>query len=92
MFLIKDFNLFKDKINLKPPSGKGFKHHRDGIFKFTKDDKVLNGWYSYADDFYNFLICLDDFTLDNGTLQIYDIEYKTFEEYYNEPIKTVLQY
>ena len=74
-------------MNIKPPHGLGFEHHRDGIFKFMIGQKIVNGWHHYAEDFINVLICLDDFTIENGTLQIYNIENKTFDEYYNETKK-----
>ena len=67
----KDQNLFKDKVNFKPPNGEGFNAHYDGIFQFkTKDGVLKNGWYEYASEFNTVLICLDDFTIENGTLEI----------------------
>lgn len=67
----KDQNLFKDKVNFKPPNGEGFNAHYDGIFQFkTKEGILKNGWYEYASEFNTVLICLDDFTTENGTLEI----------------------
>ena len=64
-------NLFKDKVNFKPPKGEGFFAHYDGVFQFTTpDSKIKNGWYEYTNDFTNCLICLDNFTVKNGTLEI----------------------
>ena len=63
--------LFKDKVNFKPPKGEGFYPHFDGIFQFnTSRGEIKNGWYEYATDFNNCLICLDEFTLENGILEI----------------------
>ena len=33
--------IFKDKLNLKPPGGEGFKAHYDGVF-FFKDFDLIN--------------------------------------------------
>ena len=68
---LKEQALFKDKVNFKPPKGEGFYPHYDGIFQFTKSDGVTrNGWYEYAEDFNNVLLPLDDFTTQNGALEI----------------------
>ena len=59
--LIKDIlNLkvliFKDKLNLKPPGGEGFKAHYDGVFYFKDaQDNKKNGWYEYGNNFINIL-------------------------------------
>ena len=34
----KDFIIFKDKFNAKPPGGDGFFAHFDGIFNFTNEN------------------------------------------------------
>ena len=73
LFKITSFEqtLFKDKVNFKPSKGEGFYPHFDGIFQFkTNSGDVKNGWYEYASDFNNCLICLDAFTSKNGTLEI----------------------
>jgi len=63
--------LFKDKINFKPSGGEGFDAHYDGVFQFKKSNgKTYNGWYEYTEIFINVLIALDDFTSDNGALEI----------------------
>ena len=63
--------IFKDKVNFKPPKGEGFYPHFDGVFQYKTDSgEVKNGWYEYASVFNNCLICLDQFNLDNGTLEI----------------------
>lgn len=75
--------LFKDKVNFKPSNGEGFYPHFDGIFQFkTKNGELKNGWYEYASEFNNCLICLDSFTLENGTLEI--------SKSHNEDFKTLL--
>ncbi len=63
--------LFKDKYNFKPPAGEGFFAHYDGVFKFLgADGAEHDGWYEYTDDFVNALVALDDFTPDNGPLEV----------------------
>ncbi len=77
-------SLFKDKVNFKPPKGEGFFAHYDGIFQFrTPEGKIKNGWYEYTSDFTNCLICLDNFTIENGTLEI--------SKSHNEDFKTLLK-
>jgi len=42
----KEFLIFKDKFNAKPPGGEGFFAHYDGIFQFINpNDEKKNGWY-----------------------------------------------
>lgn len=65
------YELFKDKVNFKPANGEGFFAHYDGIFQFqTQDGITKNGWYEYASEFDNVLITLDDFTQENGALEV----------------------
>lgn len=67
----EDYSLFKDKINYKPAGGEGFFAHYDGIFNFIDNNGVeTNGWYKYADHFVNALVVLDDFTIENGALEV----------------------
>ena len=67
----KDFLIFKDKFNAKPPGGEGFFAHYDGIFNFTDaKNNIRNGWYEYGDYFINVLIALDECNKDNGTLEL----------------------
>jgi len=73
------YNLFKDKINFKPPGGEGFNAHYDGVFNFTDGVAVRKGWYEYADKFVNVLIALHDFTVENGTLEVARIHEGSFE-------------
>ena len=67
----EEYTLFKDKINYKPAGGEGFFAHYDGVFNFTDHSGVeTNGWYKYADQFVNALVVLDDFTIQNGALEV----------------------
>jgi len=75
------FVLFKDKYNFKPPGGEGFFAHYDGVFRFVAPDgAVRNGWYEYAPEFVNVLVAVDDFTHENGALEIASAEELDFEE------------
>lgn len=76
----EEYILFKDKINLKPPGGEGFYAHYDGVFKFDKFGKECNGWYEYADSFINVLVALDDFTIENGPLEVANVHLGGFED------------
>ena len=43
----KEFLIFKDKFNAKPPGGNGFFPHFDGIFEFKdQSDKIRKGYMS----------------------------------------------
>ncbi len=80
-FLNKTFNkkfvIFKDKLNAKPPGGKGFFAHYDGIFYFKNKNNILKrGWYEYSDFFINSLIAFDKCTEKNGTIEISKNNYK----------------
>ena len=67
----KDFTIFKDKYNPKPPGGEGFFAHYDGIFHFIDADNIKrNGWYEYGDFFINALVALDTCNEKNGTLEL----------------------
>lgn len=67
----EEYSLFKDKINYKPAGGEGFFAHYDGIFNFIDFNGIeTNGWYKYTNYFVNALIILDDFTLENGALEV----------------------
>lgn len=73
------FNLFKDKVNYKPPGGEGFHAHYDGVFTVKTERSTYNGWYKYSDFFVNALIALDPFTVQNGCLEIADRHLADFE-------------
>jgi len=77
----KDFLIFKDKFNAKPPGGEGFFAHYDGIFHFTDEkNNTRNGWYEYGDYFLNVLIALDDCNKKNGTLELAQAHKGNFNE------------
>ena len=67
----KEFLIFKDKFNSKPPGGEGFFAHYDGIFEFinSKDEKK-RGWYEYGDFFISALIAIDKCNKENGALEL----------------------
>jgi len=76
-----EWKIFKDKFNSKPPGGEGFFAHFDGIFIFTdKVGKKRNGWHTFANLFVNALVVIDDFTPENGSLEIASRENGTFHE------------
>ncbi len=71
--------IFKDKFNLKPPGGEGFKAHFDGVFIFIDPkNKKKNGWYEYGDNFINILLAIDDCNEQNGTIELAKSENKSF--------------
>ena len=77
----KDFLIFKDKFNAKPPGGEGFFAHYDGIFHFIDtDNKKRKGWYEYGDYFINVLIALDKCTKENGSLELAKAHNGNFDE------------
>lgn len=76
-----NYLLFKDKVNFKPSGGEGFYAHYDGIFEFTSEKgNKKKGWYEYTDHFINVFLALDDFTVENGALQIAPRHSGTFSE------------
>jgi len=66
----KEFYIFKDKFNAKPPNGEGFYAHYDGVFYFYKKNKKKRGWYEYSNYFINCLIALDSCNQKNGTIEL----------------------
>ena len=77
----KDFLIFKDKFNAKPPGGEGFFAHYDGIFHFIDtDNKKKRGWYEYGDYFINVLIALDKCNKENGSLELAKAHNGNFDE------------
>ena len=67
----KEFLIFKDKYNAKPPGGEGFFAHYDGVFEFInfKNEKK-KGWYEYGDFFISVLVALDPCNKENGALEL----------------------
>jgi len=83
-----EWKLFKDKINSKPPNSEGFVAHYDGIFSFIVGDGInKNGWHEYADQFVTALIAIDDFSTENGPLEIAREDKGTFQELLNNTNK-----
>ncbi len=77
----KDFLIFKDKFNAKPPGGDGFFAHYDGIFHFTDpDNNKKRGWYEYGDFFINVLVALDECNKENGSLELANAHKGNFNE------------
>ncbi len=77
----KDFTIFKDKFNAKPPGGEGFFAHYDGMFSFKNSSgESERGWYKYTDFFVNVLIALDDCNVKNGTIEIANAHEGTYEQ------------
>jgi ectoine hydroxylase-related dioxygenase (phytanoyl-CoA dioxygenase family) len=74
-----EYNLFKDKINFKPPGGEGFYAHYDGVFEFDDGLSLRKGWYEYADKFVNVLIALNNFTVENGALEVASVHEGSFD-------------
>jgi ectoine hydroxylase-related dioxygenase (phytanoyl-CoA dioxygenase family) len=56
----EDVFLFKEKINFKMPGGGGFEAHQDS----------QAGWSTYASNFINAMICVDEATVENGCLEV----------------------
>jgi ectoine hydroxylase-related dioxygenase (phytanoyl-CoA dioxygenase family) len=77
----KDFIIFKDKFNAKPPGGDGFFAHFDGIFNFiNENDEKKRGWYEYGNFFINALVALDVCNIDNGTIELSKFHDGNFED------------
>ena len=67
----KEFLIFKDKFNAKPPGGEGFFAHYDGVFEFVDfNNENKRGWYEYGDFFVSALVAIDDCNKENGALEL----------------------
>ena len=67
----REFLIFKDKYNIKPPGGEGFIAHYDGVFEFIDaNNEIKRGWYEYADFFVSALVAIDKCSKENGTLEL----------------------
>ena len=67
----KNFLIFKDKFNSKPPGGEGFFAHYDGIFEFKdSNNEKKRGWYEYGNFFINALVAIDPCDKQNGALEL----------------------
>jgi len=86
--LNKDFLIFKDKFNAKPPGGEGFYAHYDGVFKFLDKNRITkNGWYNYGSYFINVLLALDKTDKKNGGLEIAKADKGNFKNLYKNTTK-----
>lgn len=84
----KDFLIFKDKFNAKPPGGEGFFAHYDGIFHFIdSNNQKRNGWYEYGDSFINALVAIDNCNKKNGTIELAKSHEGGFQELLNNTKK-----
>ena len=73
--------IFKDKLNLKPPGGEGFKAHYDGVFFFKDfENNKKEGWYEYGDNFINILVAIDDCNEENGTIELAKSDNEPFQK------------
>ncbi len=67
----RNFLIFKDKFNSKPPGGEGFFAHYDGVFEFiNSNNEKKRGWYEYGDFFVSALIAIDECNKKNGALEL----------------------
>jgi ectoine hydroxylase-related dioxygenase (phytanoyl-CoA dioxygenase family) len=86
--LDKDFLIFKDKFNSKPPGGEGFFAHYDGIFQFiNSDNQRKKGWYEYGDFFVSALVAIDKCNKENGALEFAKHHEGNFEQLYENTKK-----
>ena len=84
----KNFLIFKDKFNIKPPGGEGFIAHYDGIYEFIDaNNNKKKGWYEYADFFVNALVALDKCDVSNGTLELAKSHKGNFEQLFENTKK-----
>jgi len=86
--LDKDFLIFKDKFNSKPPGGEGFFAHYDGVFEFVNSkNERKKGWYEYGDFFISALVAIDKCNKENGALELAKYHEGNFEELYENTKK-----
>tara|TARA_Y100000591_G_scaffold330796_2_gene362837 strand:+ start:245 stop:988 length:744 start_codon:yes stop_codon:yes gene_type:complete len=84
----KEFVIFKDKFNAKPPGGEGFFAHYDGIFQFINaNDEKKNGWYEYGDFFISALLAIDNCNKENGALELAKFHKGNFFELFEKTKK-----
>ena len=84
----KEFLIFKDKYNIKPPGGEGFIAHYDGVFEFIDaNNKIKRGWYEYADFFVSALVAIDKCSKENGTLELAKSHKGNFDQLYENTKK-----
>ena len=86
--LDKDFLIFKDKFNSKPPGGEGFFAHYDGIFEFiNSNNERKKGWYEYGDFFISALVAIDKCNKENGALELAKFHKGNFDQLYENTKK-----
>ena len=84
----KEFLIFKDKFNAKPPGGEGFFAHYDGIFEFiNSDDEKKKGWYEYGDFFISALVAIDKCNEENGALELAKAHIGNYDQLYENTKK-----
>ena len=84
----RDFLIFKDKFNAKPPGGEGFFAHYDGIFEFiNSDDEKKKGWYEYGDFFISALVAIDKCNEENGALELAKAHIGNYDQLYENTKK-----
>ena len=84
----KDFSIFKDKFNAKPPGGEGFFAHYDGVFEFiNSNNEIKKGWYEYGDFFVSALVAIDKCNKENGALEIAKSHKGNFDQLYENTKK-----
>lgn len=84
----KDFLIFKDKFNAKPPGGDGFFAHYDGVFEFiNSNNEKKRGWYEYGDFFISALLAVDDCNKENGALELAKSHKGNFSELFENTKK-----
>ena len=84
----KEFLIFKDKFNIKPPGGEGFIAHYDGVFEFIDaNNEKKRGWYEYGDFFVSALVAIDKCNSKNGTLELAKSHKGNFEQLFENTKK-----
>ena len=84
----KEFLIFKDKFNAKPPGGEGFFAHYDGVFEFIdSNNNKKKGWYEYGDFFISALVAIDDCNEENGALELAKSHKGDFDQLYENTKK-----
>ena len=84
----KEFLIFKDKFNAKPPGGEGFFAHYDGVFEFINfNNEKKRGWYEYGDFFISVLVAIDACNKENGALELGKSQNENFDQLYKNTKK-----
>ena len=84
----KEFLIFKDKFNAKPPGGEGFFANYDGVFDFIdSNNNKKKGWYESGDFFISALVAIDDCNEENGALELAKSHKGDFDQLYENTKK-----